>query len=587
MSDYTVTTATVSSLKDHLLLPKFQRGYVWSGKMQLELIKSLHNGYPFGSLLTYRKGNESEDRLLDGQQRWTTIIDFKNNKAKYFKKLEPDLYEETYTELNGLLEEKGDKISTKEFDSLLSSNNNDMSSRADLSDLVDDLMQEHNFGDKEPRDIRDLIKSLQSKIKSYLNVEDIQIPIIQYTGSEANIAEVFENLNKGGVGLNKYEIFAAAWNHTELRLGRTDLQDELLNEIKKFYLSKLESAEQRGLVLDGFSEDEFTTNRCINLYELGVGIGKMVQKRLRSLIDNSESDINQMGFGLLGVAAGIDPKKLGTLIDKNDFFKDNIENILKKSINISVKLSSIFDKLLRQNSKKNNDVINYERSVSTAYKTLSYFASLWDVDEGSEKYIRIVNNIPVYYVYDFVGRSWGNAGDTRLFEYYPQKNIRTYLRQPDQDDFYNKFKSWILDENTLPENFSGQVKSLATIHSNLTYLSDSVSFGDPLEVEHIFPKARVRNISQSKEIILGRLGNAMYLPKKLNNGKKKRTLYEVENFSDYKELIDESIYPTENDFQEAFEDLKNGNLDTINEKMLNRSYKVAKSIINKLLNTKF
>lgn len=182
---------------------------------------------------------------------------------------------------------------------------------------------------------------------------------------------------------------------------------------------------------------------------------------------------------------------------------------------------------------------------------------------------------------------WGNAGDTRLFEYYPQKNQRTYLTQPDKDDFYNKFQSWILDENTLPENFSGQVKGLATIHSNLTYISDSVSFGDPLEVEHIFPRARVRNISKSKEIILGRLGNAMYLPKKLNNGKKKKTLYEVENFNDYKELIDESLYPTENEFIEAFDDLKNGNLDTINEKMLNRSYRVAKSIIDKLLNTKF
>lgn len=71
MSDYKTMNSTISSLQNRLVLPKFQRGYVWTQVKQLELIESLHKGYPFGALLTYAPKNSDEEKLLDGQQLWT------------------------------------------------------------------------------------------------------------------------------------------------------------------------------------------------------------------------------------------------------------------------------------------------------------------------------------------------------------------------------------------------------------------------------------------------------------------------------------------------------------------------------------
>ena len=85
--------ATVSDLlidieKQRLILPEFQRGYVWSSTAVREFVASLYRGYPTGSFLIWRtpdpgavRGSESESDgdnkffqlILDGQQRLTSI----------------------------------------------------------------------------------------------------------------------------------------------------------------------------------------------------------------------------------------------------------------------------------------------------------------------------------------------------------------------------------------------------------------------------------------------------------------------------------------------------------------------------------
>ncbi|MCP1275660.1 DUF262 domain-containing protein [Leuconostoc citreum] len=581
MSDYQVTTVTVSGLKDNVVLPKFQRGYVWNKTKKIELIDSLHKGFPFGALLTYQKSSDQKEKLLDGQQRWSTILDFQKNKASYFKKLEPSFYKEYFSKLNSwILNSENNKITDDEFDKVLSS-------QIDLSDWVDEQMDKFDFQNKKSKDIRDLIKIVQNKINEYLKVEDIQIPIIRYTGDEGNIAQVFENLNKGGVQLTKFEIFAAAWTHTTIVLDNTTLQNDILENVKKFYLSKQDKAEEYGFTLDGFSEDDLTSARAINLFELGLGIGMLVQNKLPALVTDSEKNINEIGFGILGLTANIDPKKLGEIPNKLIQISDNLEEILLKTDKICRKLSSIFDKLIRQNTNKSNNGLEYQRALTTTYKVLSYFATLWDIEDGSEDERNTIKNIPAYYVRDAIDEIWGNAGDARLYEYYPKRRDKTYIVTPDKQEFITKFHSWILEENTATERFSPQVKALATIHANLTYLSDFVDFGDALQFEHIYPKARVRSIDTGKNVVLGRLGNTMYLPKYLNQNKKIKTLYETDNPQRYSKVIVESFYPSETEFKNTFNELELSNFGTVNKMILDRSYKVADSIVDKLITSKF
>ena len=82
--------ATLDSLLSQIdsgsmLLPEFQRGYVWNRDQVRGLLRSLYLGYPVGGLLVWETETTAEDvrgtdeavgnrtLLLDGQQRLTTL----------------------------------------------------------------------------------------------------------------------------------------------------------------------------------------------------------------------------------------------------------------------------------------------------------------------------------------------------------------------------------------------------------------------------------------------------------------------------------------------------------------------------------
>jgi len=84
---------------NEIVLPEFQREYVWSKDQAKELMKSLYREYPIGSLLIWETENPPEikndavDReqyglfkiLLDGQQRLTVLyLMIKNDIPPYY-----------------------------------------------------------------------------------------------------------------------------------------------------------------------------------------------------------------------------------------------------------------------------------------------------------------------------------------------------------------------------------------------------------------------------------------------------------------------------------------------------------------------
>ncbi|MCY4659244.1 MAG: DUF262 domain-containing protein [Acidobacteria bacterium] len=84
--------------RDEILLPEFQRGYVWSGNQVRGLMQSLYRKHPTGHLLIWRTykpslvrgGEAARDGhsllLLDGQQRLTTLyVLFKGEAPKFYE----------------------------------------------------------------------------------------------------------------------------------------------------------------------------------------------------------------------------------------------------------------------------------------------------------------------------------------------------------------------------------------------------------------------------------------------------------------------------------------------------------------------
>ena len=69
-----------------IILPKFQRGSIWTKNQEIELKNSITSESPIGSLFLYKKiGNKKV--LLDGQQRCTALIKIRENYKKDYESI--------------------------------------------------------------------------------------------------------------------------------------------------------------------------------------------------------------------------------------------------------------------------------------------------------------------------------------------------------------------------------------------------------------------------------------------------------------------------------------------------------------------
>ena len=87
-----------------MLLPEFQRGYVWNRDQVRGLLRSLYLGYPVGGLLVWETETAHDDvrgdnsvggnrtLLLDGQQRLTTLYGVVRGRPPKFFEGDPNSF---------------------------------------------------------------------------------------------------------------------------------------------------------------------------------------------------------------------------------------------------------------------------------------------------------------------------------------------------------------------------------------------------------------------------------------------------------------------------------------------------------------
>lgn len=575
-AQYETITLGVSDL-DRIKLPKFQRGFVWNSSKKNEFVQTLHEGFPFGSLLVYPESEETGSKLLllDGQQRLSTIKQYKEDPLMFWKPINSSVYLEYLGKVNDILSDSNNNephISEQQFDELLRGD-------VDLADWSDEVSDSRT----KRKELRDTIKYLQIKIKEYVNLDDLGILAIKFTGSKERIADVFANLNKGGMPLSKYEIYSASWINTELALLPADespQQDQILDLVKNYYISMELDAE---FDLNDFSEDELTINRSITLSEFGTALGTFVQQKLSALIPYSTNTINEIGFGLLGIITGTDNRQLKQLIEHIGPIRTNLQQILEKTERICYNLQDLFSKMLKRIYAVKSS--GFETGLSTTFKTLSYFAALWNLDPDSSEYRATLRNIRAYYVYDAWTKVWSSHGDQRLLEYYPNIQKRNYLTPICQNSFFDAFTQWYSDSTT-GINFGKETKAIVTIHANLSYMATTVPYGEAFELEHIIAKKKINDSDDpsSRKINGGALGNCMYLPKQLNNKKKDKTLHDINADGRYNSLIESSLYFSPSEFDVIDDALGAHDFNKINMYINRRGKRVAEDLIMRLLN---
>ena len=200
-----------------VVVPEFQREYVWSKEQAKQLMVSLYRGYPVGSLLIWKTNNPPEIKnnaiskqkaglwkiLLDGQQRLTTLyLLIKGDIPPYYKEDEithdpRNLYFNLETgefEYYSKLKMQGDLLWRKVVDCF----NQDLDSYT----IVDEM----NIDDKDEK-LR-IGKTINQNLNKLRNILQTDNPV-QEVPSSANIDEaivIFDRVNSKGTKLTEAEL---------------------------------------------------------------------------------------------------------------------------------------------------------------------------------------------------------------------------------------------------------------------------------------------------------------------------------------------------------------------------------------------
>lgn len=215
-----------------IILPEFQRPFVWKRKQILELLDSIYRNYPIGSALLWesrqelaskrsiadlevgeRSKNYPVNYLLDGQQRLSTIcgvLHWEPGDPKSVWNVVFDLKTEKFSHIDHNEELPAHQVPIRR-----------------LSDPAEYFRKISVIDDAGLRATADLL---------FNRFKDYQLPLVTLGDMSINdVAPVFERINSTGTRLTIYDLMRAATWSPEFDLGKTikSIQDSL--ETKKFH----------------------------------------------------------------------------------------------------------------------------------------------------------------------------------------------------------------------------------------------------------------------------------------------------------------------------------------------------------------
>ena len=247
--------------RDEILLPEFQRGYVWNRDQVRGLMQSLYRKHPTGHLLIWRTYKPSPVRggeaardghsllLLDGQQRLTTLyVPFKGEAPRFYEgeSLFFDLHFNMQTEefrfwQKSHMENNPTWIGVHEF----------------LQQGLTALLEGLERLDEERRAI---IQQNLARLGRLDNIREYVYTVDQVSGdhySVAEVVEIFNRVNSKGTRLDKTDLTIAhvcsLWPEAraELRAFGTKLAESGFNVDLNFLVRCLAGVATGSVLLEG------------------------------------------------------------------------------------------------------------------------------------------------------------------------------------------------------------------------------------------------------------------------------------------------------------------------------------------------
>lgn len=611
---YEVEALDFEKLKGKVSIPTFQRKLVWNSTQKKEFIKTLNKGFPFGSILIYQDETTTKKfKIIDGLQRYTTILDFEKNPYKYmdddfFQKYINQIYENVKKEVENLgnLEVKLKKSIHTIFIEMFKDDHMKNTNEGEdifFQKIVDLLIKTLNINMGESlsfyKEVTRILKELNQDIITFINVDKIYVPIIKFTGSEDELADVFEQLNKGGRKLSKYQVFSAQWSNKEIFISSTQSGDKIIEVLCNRYE---ELAEKTDIIIDGYDREELNLSRTINQSELFFTIGSLIMDKLdvfyasksgKTVLEN-EDLANEIGYATMSVIFKIHLKDQSQLINKHVYLTNDkfLNQLISEVLSSYTEINNIFKRYLR---KPGQQEIFINTNIATA-QVISFFAERWvtkyTFDEENvqliinknykKDYEKISDNLIFYFIRDLLQKHWSSNGDRKVSEIFLDKKLR-YIYSINRENLQLHFDEWLGANCDYPRiNFDNNSKIIYNIFASYNFMDYG---SENYDFEHIISKNSLSKYKSNK-IPAGFLGNMMYLDENSNRSKQDKNLYEnIKEGQLYScDFLNRSLYPTENELTRIAADMKDDNFDSVKLFIKERSISVVKELLNYLYN---
>ena len=439
-------------------LPKFQRGITWGDERKKKLIASIRQGFPIGSILLAKSevitGGQEKYQIIDGLQRTIAI-------RQYLK---------TPTKFVGISDLLEDWINTATW--MVGTLSNHPSDESQIEDFLISFITESNIQNLQSIQLFQLFKTkfdgpsldamalnneLTEKIENFfnslrdkLNINDVTIPIILFSGDRSLLPEIFERLNSQGIALSKYQIYAATWDEV-----CSVNNAEIISAISQFYARRLEDSS-----LEIENIDENGTPDELTLFDYLTGLGTVLTNRFPTLFEENWAD--KIAFKIANMAHKLNPAQMPELplsFIKDGGAKIQTENFTSAVIKIC---DEVNDALKGRLSLRLNNSQEAEFSGHTEFQIATIITRLLIEDFESPTWAPIshpanrpkrLQMIRRWYLIDRIRNMWGNAGDSQSFrQVWTSNEQNEYIPNPEtltkssSEELNRAFESWFQDE---------------------------------------------------------------------------------------------------------------------------------------------
>ncbi len=510
--------ADVPQRNRRLELPRFQRSIVWDEPQQRDLIASLQQGYPIGSLLLYERGSEAGNvkryLLVDGLQRTTAIRNYLREPLNFasihhlsLERLEPA--KATIQELLGVADAGALNRAIDNW--MVGTRTLRAADGYSSHGFLETLASELQIGPPDsPELLYEAIDPLLDEIREQVDIRRMSLPIIIYEGDESHLPDIFERINARGTALSKYDIYAASWVDQETRIENTKIRDA----IDEKYEELLES----GYSIHGLEQDG---ERAYSLFEYLFGLGKVISQEYPRLFsaksDPTETEsigftlvtvVNQMRLAEMPRLPGRLPRDPQGRIDPSQFEEplfdaiNRVDECLRPFLGIA---------LNRRTGPPSVGHTEYQIASLIARALAGRFVSrTWEERrDWEEEWATMSTSLPQHYLYDILLQNWRGSGDTRLFDMtWREEPVGTfrlsahYSRPIPRKEWDEALGLWFREQTQREQRSRPKVRAadkvfLRYVYSGIvSYLQDA---RDTFELEHLYPVSRLRSLIRTDE----------------------------------------------------------------------------------------